>query len=132
MAPMRSPGASMRCCWAHWRSAHVSRGSTYNYAALYLRMINAFQVGMTSETTARSAASSVDMIAVLLKHGVLRTGKATMAMMGVDCGPTRSPVPPLVGEELNTVPTRLRAAGFLRLCSGTGSDGHDLRSRSPS
>jgi N-acetylneuraminate lyase len=78
-------------------------GSTYNYAApLYLRMIGAFRRG-DLDAARKCAAQSVDMVAVLLKHGVLRTGKATMAMLGLDCGPTRSPIPPLSGEELSTV-----------------------------
>ena len=78
-------------------------GSTYNYAAdLYLRMIAAHRAG-DLETARQCAAKSADMVAVLLKHGVLRTGKATMAMIGIDCGPTRSPVAPLTPDEIVAV-----------------------------
>jgi N-acetylneuraminate lyase len=92
--------------------ADAAVGSTYNYAApLYLKMIAAFQRG-DLDTARQCAGKSVDMIAVLLKHGVLRTGKATMGLIGIDLGPTRSPVPPLVGEELNTVRRTYERLGF--------------------
>jgi N-acetylneuraminate lyase len=95
-------------------------GSTYNYAApLYGKLINAFRDG--DLMTARAcAARSVDMIAVLLKHGVLRTGKATMAMIGVDCGPTRSPVPPMADEEAATVRRAYERIGFFDWSAATG------------
>jgi N-acetylneuraminate lyase len=87
-------------------------GSTYNYAAaLYTKMIAAHQAGDV-ETARQCAAQSADMIAVLLKHGVLRTGKATMAMIGIDCGPTRSPVSPLNPEEIAAVHRTYDRIGF--------------------
>jgi N-acetylneuraminate lyase len=52
------------------------------------------------------------MIAVILKHGVLRTGKATMTMIGIDCGPTRAPLLPLVGDELDSVRRAYERMGF--------------------
>jgi N-acetylneuraminate lyase len=92
-------------------------GSTYNYAApLYNKMIAAHQDG-DAETARLCAARSADMIAVLLKHGVLRTGKATMAMIGIDCGPTRSPVPPLTQDEIATVHRTYDRMGFFDFSS---------------
>jgi N-acetylneuraminate lyase len=92
--------------------ATAAVGSTYNYAApLYARMIAAQQAG-DAEAARLCAARSGDMVAVLLKHGVLRTGKATMAMVGIDCGPTRSPVAPLTGDELAAVRREYERIGF--------------------
>lgn len=87
-------------------------GSTYNYAApLYHRMIAAFQSG-DMRTAAECSSRAAEMITLLVKHGVIRTGKATMAMLGIDCGPTRSPIPPLLGEELATVRHLYERMGF--------------------
>lgn len=92
--------------------AESAVGSTYNYAApLYLKMIAAFQRGDTP--AAREASRcAVEMIAVLIKYGVLRTGKASMALAGVDCGPTRAPVVPLSPEEVAAVRRAYEAIGF--------------------
>lgn len=95
-------------------------GSTYNYAApLYHRLIAAFRAN-DLEAARACAAKSVDMVAVLLKHGVLRTGKATMAMIGVDCGPTRSPVAPLTEEEVVTVRRAYERIGFFEWSRAAG------------
>jgi N-acetylneuraminate lyase len=92
--------------------ANAAVGSTYNYAApLYNRLIAAFRRNDLDAARA-CAAHSVDMVAVLLKHGVLRTGKATLAMVGVDCGPTRAPVPPLTADEVATVRRAYERIGF--------------------
>jgi N-acetylneuraminate lyase len=101
--------------------ARSAVGSTYNYAApLYARMISAFRAN-DLEAARACAGHSVDMIAVLLKHGVLRTGKATMAMLGIDCGPTRSPVPPLSTEEVATVRRAYERIGFFDWSSAKGT-----------
>ena len=87
-------------------------GSTYNYAAPnYARMIAAFKAG--DVTTARAcAARSVDLVSILLRHGGLRTGKAIMAISGIDCGPTISPVLPLTSDEIASVRRSLEEIGF--------------------
>lgn len=96
-------------------------GSTYNYAApLYVRMMNAFHK-QDLETARKCAGHSVEMIAVLLKHGVLRTGKATMAMLGIDCGPTRSPVSPLSAEEVAIVRQSYERIGFFDWSTSSGA-----------
>jgi N-acetylneuraminate lyase len=87
-------------------------GSTYNYAApLYHRMIAAYKRG-DMKTANDAAANSVEMISVLLKHGVLRTGKATMAMRGIDCGPPRAPITPLSDDELSAIRRAYDRMGF--------------------
>ena len=53
------------------------------------------------------------MVAILIKHGVLRTGKATMAMIGVDVGPTRAPIAPLTADETKLVQAAYERLGVL-------------------
>jgi N-acetylneuraminate lyase len=83
-------------------------GSTYNYAApVYRRVIEAFSAGDLN--TARSEQHrAVQLVQVLCEFGVLRTGKAIMAMLGVDCGPPRAPLRPLSEQEREVVFQKLR------------------------
>jgi len=88
-------------------------GSTYNYAApIYVRMIDAFRA-RDMETARMCASHSIDLVAILLKRGVLRTGKAIMATRGLDCGPTRLPVIPLSPQEFREVRQALEGIGFV-------------------
>jgi N-acetylneuraminate lyase len=95
--------------------ADAAVGSTYNYAApIYVRMIDAFRAGRMDE--ARSCSKqAVELVAVLFKYGVLRTGKAIMSMIGVDCGPTRAPISPLSYEELAAVRKACDELAILKL-----------------
>ena len=87
-------------------------GSTYNYAAPnYTRMIAAFKSGDVANAR-QCAARAVDIVSILLRHGGLRTGKAIMALSGIDCGPTLSPVPPLTTEEVASVRRSLEEIGY--------------------
>ena len=89
-------------------------GSTYNYAAPnYTRMIAAFKSGDVA-TARQCAARSVDLVSILLCHGGLRTGKAIMALSGIDCGPTLPPVPPLTADELASVRRSLEEIGYFQ------------------
>lgn len=101
--------------------AEAAVGSTYNYAApVYTRMITAFRAG--DMDTARACSSqAVELVAILLKHGVLRTGKATMAMIGLDVGPTRSPVAPLDADEIAVVRAAYERAGLFDLPGNGGA-----------
>ena len=67
-------------------------GSTYNYAApIYLDMIEAFDRA-DLETARACSLKAVRLVEILIKFGVLASGKAIMSLHGVDCGP---PCPPL-------------------------------------
>lgn len=93
--------------------ATAAVGSTYNYAApLYRRMINAHRAGDMEEAR-RCSTLVCEMVALLIKNGVLRTGKATMAMIGIDCGPTRAPIQPLNAEEAALVQADYDRLGVL-------------------
>jgi N-acetylneuraminate lyase len=92
--------------------ARAAVGSTYNYTApVYHRMIRAVEAADLA--TAREAAQlSVALIAVLLRFGGVRTGKAIMSMIGVDVGPPRAPFEPLSAEEFATVRSEYERLGF--------------------
>ena len=92
--------------------AESAVGSTYNYSApLYLKMIEAFRAGDLAKAR-QCSRRTVEMIAILLKYGGLRTGKAIMSMIGIDCGPPRPPVPPLTADELEDVRRSYARLGF--------------------
>jgi N-acetylneuraminate lyase len=75
-------------------------GSTYNIAApLYQRLLRAFESGDLAAAR-RAQLTSVALIRVLQRFGGMRAGKAIMGMLGVECGPVRSPLPPLTPGEV--------------------------------
>ncbi|HZK82312.1 MAG TPA: dihydrodipicolinate synthase family protein [Humisphaera sp.] len=67
-------------------------GSTYNYAApIYLKIISAYRAGNIQQ--ARDCqAQVVKFVDVLRRYGEIPAAKAIMRMMGVECGPPRSPL----------------------------------------
>ena len=87
-------------------------GSTYNYAApLYHKIIEAFHAG--DWTTAQALQlKSVKLVQALQLFGVLASGKALMTMVGVDCGPTRPPVPLLTEEQKAKLFRQVEALGI--------------------
>jgi N-acetylneuraminate lyase len=74
-------------------------------------MIKSFAAG-DLETARQCSRRTVELIAVLLKFGGLRTGKAIMSLLGIDCGPPRPPVPPLTAAELGEVRRAYKQLGF--------------------
>ena len=92
-------------------------GSTYNYAApLYYQLIRAFREGNFTEARGL-AAKVVAMIDLVIKFGPLAAGKAIRSLVGVDCGPTRPPVPNITGtrrEELLQKISDLKVVGEQR------------------
>lgn len=74
-------------------------GSTYNYAAPnYLKMMDAYDA-QDMPTAQEYASRAVSLVEVLVKYGVMQTGKEIMAMRGVDCGPVRLPLKQLTNEQ---------------------------------
>lgn len=66
-------------------------GSSYNFAAaLYLRMIEAFEIGDLGKAREEQY-RSVQLIQLLAKAGYLASAKAVMGMLGVPVGPPRLP-----------------------------------------
>jgi N-acetylneuraminate lyase len=74
-------------------------GSTYNFAApVYQRLMRAFE-NHDLETARAEQGKSIDLIKTLAQFGFLAASKSVMAMLGVDCGPVRSPVRNLTSDQ---------------------------------
>lgn len=82
-------------------------GSTYNFAApLYQKLIRAFESGDLA--TARSLQlQAAEMIQALCEFGFMAASKAVMALMGVDCGPVRTPLHNLSRPQLDALAGKL-------------------------
>ena len=99
--------------WAAGCRAAV--GSTYNYAApIYRKMIDALEAGDLA-TARRWSRLSVEGVVPLNRFGGIRTGKAIMAMTGIDVGPPRLPMEPLTAEEVNAVREAYERLGFFEV-----------------
>jgi len=89
-------------------------GSTYNYAApLYCRIFEAFDAA----DLPRAQALQSKAVALVQAMGMfpgqnLATGKATMRLLGVDCGPVRKPIRNLTDEQFAAYAARLESIGF--------------------
>lgn len=87
-------------------------GSTYNFATpLYKRIIAAFEKG-DLDTARREQRRSVELIRILIDANFMRAGKAVMGMLGIDCGPVRSPLTPSTANDRNALFDRLSAFDF--------------------
>lgn len=92
-------------------------GSTYNFAApLYHRIIAAFERG-DLEAARRDQARAMEFIDVLGRHGGLAAGKSAMKLIGVDCGPVRTPLRPLTDRDEQSLRDELQRCGFFEYCS---------------
>ena len=88
-------------------------GSTYNYMApVYSKVIQAFQSG-DLETARDMQERAVNFVDILIRYGGgVIAGKPVMKMVGLDCGPLRSPVKTLKDKELLSYEKELKAIGF--------------------
>ena len=110
--------------------ARSAVGSTYNYSApLYRRMINAFNAADLA-TARHYSGISVELISWLIKCGGVRTGKAIMSLIGVDCGPPRPPLAPLSDDELARLRSAYERLGFFEMCNTAELDGVALSVKS--
>jgi N-acetylneuraminate lyase len=88
-------------------------GSTFNFAApLYRRLAAALERGDVVEAR-RCQGLSVAMIRVIVNHYRFHAGlKATMSLLGLDCGPNRLPNSPLKPAEVADMRRELEEIGF--------------------
>lgn len=87
-------------------------GSTYNYMApIYNRVIDAFKKG-DMKAARKFQSQAIEVIAIMSRRGGLPAGKAMMKMIGLDCGPVRSPLQNLSAETIKTFEQELKQAGF--------------------
>jgi len=84
-------------------------GSTYNYAApLYRPFFEAIEAG-DEENARETQHVSVRLVEILSRFGVLRAGKEIMGLLGIDCGPPRSPLRQLSAGERRALYEDLRS-----------------------
>lgn len=87
-------------------------GSTYNFAtAVYQRLLTAFAAG-DMETVRQEQLRSQAIVRAFLPYGPRGAQKAIMKMIGLDCGPSRLPVPTLTQTQYAALERELRDIGF--------------------
>ena len=88
-------------------------GSTYNYSLrTYQNIYDAFMAGDLEQARAAQQ-ESVDIVHVIINHGGgIRGGKASMKLVGIDCGDCRLPLAPYTEAEIARLDEELRAIGF--------------------
>jgi len=99
--------------------ARSAVGSTYNFAApLYRRLMEAFEAG-DLDTARDLQRKSREMIHLLqaTTGSFLPAAKTVMKMVGLDCGPVRSPMRNLTPEEVEHVRAELQRLGFDEYCA---------------
>ncbi|MDG3003728.1 dihydrodipicolinate synthase family protein [Paludisphaera mucosa] len=84
-------------------------GNTFNFAAPVYRRIEAAFARNDLETARREQGKAIDMVKALQAFGFMPASKAVMAMLGVDCGPVRSPLRTLDRSEKLALWERLSA-----------------------
>lgn len=90
-------------------------GSTYNFAAsLYLRLMDAFRRGDLQEAR-REQLRSVQMVRIIARYSFASAAKSVMRMVGIDCGPARSPLRRLPEHEFEQLQQHLETLGVLDL-----------------
>jgi N-acetylneuraminate lyase len=89
-------------------------GSTYNFAApLYGAIIEAFEQGNLKEAR-QLQGLSVQMLRLLYRYRGQPAFKATMGLLGIDCGPNRLPLDSLSSSEIRSMKQELEEIGFFR------------------
>lgn len=88
-------------------------GSTYNYMApLYHEIIEAFNNGNLNKARELQY-QSVKIIEVLIKYGgALNAGKKIMELVGINCGPNRTPIKTFSNSKTNEFVDELINAGL--------------------
>ena len=87
-------------------------GSTYNFAGpLYKKIIAAFEAGNQAEAR-RLQALSAEMVRIIIGNGGRAGLKATMALIGADCGPSRLPTTNCTPAQKAKMKEELTKIGF--------------------
>jgi N-acetylneuraminate lyase len=92
--------------------AHGAIGSTYNFAApLFNKIINAFDQNNIAEAQ-RLQGLAVQMVQSIMQFDAQPGLKATMKLVGLDCGPNRLPLVALKSNEVETLHRDMEEIGF--------------------
>jgi len=87
-------------------------GSTYNFLGPFFRaMIDALEAGDLVAAQEHQL-QATRIIHALLAHGGLNAIKATMNLVGIDCGPTRKPLVNLGSGQIKALQESLETAGL--------------------
>lgn len=80
-------------------------GSTYNYIPeVYQTLMEALK-NNNQGLARQQQLKSIEVVDLLIKYGGIRTGKALMSYVGVDCGSVRRPLEAFTSEELRELHT---------------------------
>ena len=90
-------------------------GSTYNFLGkLYNSLIENFKNGKIKAARKKQLVS-VKIIETIIKYGgSIVAGKPMMKLIGIDCGPTRSPLPKLSENEFSKLKEELKKVDFYK------------------
>ena len=92
--------------------ATAAVGSTYNFAApVYNRLRAAFARGDMAGAR-REQSRSLALVDIIIRHGPRASQKAIMALIGLDCGPSRLPIRPLSPVQREALRADLEAIGY--------------------
>lgn len=91
-------------------------GSTYNYLPeVYQGILKAMENG-DLKTARRLQMKSIEIVKIIIRYGGgVRGGKAIMNLIGIECGPCRSPISPVSESEYKQLKNNLLSIGFLSL-----------------
>ncbi len=93
--------------------ARSAVGSTYNFAApLYRRVVAAYAAGQVAEAE-RWQLLCRQAIERIVRFGGLSGIKATLALSGIDCGPPRLPLCPVITGDASRLADELGDLGYL-------------------
>lgn len=91
------------------RGARAAVGSTYNFwAPIYHSIWRTFVEHKVGEAEALQE-RCLKGIEIMIRYGGLPAIKAVLAESGIDCGPTRLPMKPLLDEEAQSLTREVRA-----------------------
>jgi len=94
-------------------------GSTYNFLApLFNTLMSAFAVGdLATARTCQYQAIQIIHALFASHRSSIAIQKAVMGMIGIDCGPARSPLANMTAEEQADMRAMLERIGFFSVCS---------------
>lgn len=92
--------------------AHGAIGLTLNFMPrLYVALYRAWRAGNLAEAQ-RLQFQANRVIEVVLRYGQIAATKVIMGLLGVDCGPTRGPIPAIAGEAAERLRQDLASVRF--------------------
>jgi N-acetylneuraminate lyase len=87
-------------------------GATYSYAAAAFRQVIAAHRSGDREKASEWQERCARMVDIQMRHGGFPAFKATMALIGLDCGPVRLPQRRLAPEDAESMRAELEGIGF--------------------